>query len=178
MTSLATLTYKLENLCERIDNGDDIPEDLLAEFASAQMEHEQKVSAYVSVIDVMKRNAAYYSARAEILNRRAKTCERVEKAIKDRLVYQIDSNPDLPWKSLEGDKLRAQKNNESLTIDVPLDKRYISNVLTDISDVELEFVTVSKFYCVNTEAVKNYLKTGKTLNWARLESKGKHLRIS
>jgi hypothetical protein len=180
MSSLATLTYKLEHLCERLENGETLDDDFLQEFADAKLERAQKLSAYNGAIEVMRRNAAFYSERAEQLNRRAKTCERLEKAIKERLCYQILQNPDLPWVSSEGDKFKAQKNQESLKVMKNLEKRSFSNIFAsqeDYSDVDMGFLNIVQLVTLNTDAVKQHLKSGKELPWAKLDSSGSHLRI-
>jgi hypothetical protein len=177
MTTLAVLTNKLETLCDKIDNAEELPEDLLAEFADAKLAHEEKVAAYVAVLDNLKRNAAYYSERAELLTRRAKACERLEQSIKERLVFQIDTHPDLPWKSADNDKLKVQQNNKSLSVDFLLDRKTVSNILPHTTEVPPRFVTVYELKSLNTQALTDALKAGETFGWARLESKGKHLRI-
>lgn len=180
MSTLATLTHKLEELCERLENGEELGDDLLQEFADAKLERAQKLSAYSSVIEVIKRNAAFYSERAEQLNRRAKTCERLEKAIKERLCFQIVQNQDLPWVSSEGDKFKAQKNQESLKVFKNLEKRSYSNILAsndELKDIDMSFLNVVQLVTLNTDAVKQHLKSGKELPWAKLDSSGFHLRV-
>jgi len=178
MTSLAILTHRLEELCEKLDQGELMPLDVLEQFADAKLDHQAKLSSYIAVLDIMRKNAAYYSERAELLARRDKTCVMVEKALKERLVYNIENHPDLPWKTNEGDKLRAQDNPESLSTDLTLDKKSLSNIVVDPSAVDAKYLDVVNLFCLNTDAVKKDLKSGVKLSWARLEKKGKHLRIS
>jgi len=177
VTTLATITASLEALSDLLDTDDEIPEDLLDRFVEAKLAHEQKVGAYVSVIGTLRRNQAFFSERSELLKRRAKTYERMEKAIIERLVFQMKEHPSLPWASDENDKLKLRPNPESLQVDLSLDKRTVAHILQEPRGVDPQFITVSMFNCLNTDAVKSYLKTGKTLSWARLASKGEHLRI-
>jgi flagellar motility protein MotE (MotC chaperone) len=181
-TSLAILTSKLEQLCDEVDDSDVIPSDLIERFASAQMEHAQKCDAYVAVIKGIQHNAAYYSMRAEQLNKRAKTCERIEKAIKERLLYMIQENPGITFKSTDGDKLAARDNQEALKHDIPVRSRSYSNIIEGsetflASQDLLQFVDVVEFSCLNTAKVKEYLQAGKTLSWARL-TRSQHLRLT
>lgn len=178
MNTLATLTASLEALCDELDTDAEIPQDLLDRFVDARLAHEQKVGAYVSVIGALRKNQAFFSERAELLKRRAKTYERMEKAIIERLVFQMKAHPNLPWVSDENDKLKLRANPESLQINVPLDKRTVAHILSSVDGIDPQFITVCSFHCLNTDAVKSYLKSGKTLGWAALVSKGEHLRIS
>lgn len=176
MTTLAVLTSTLEDLCDEIENQEEIPQQLLERFVDASLQHSKKVGAYIGALQSLKKNAAYYSERAEIMTRRAKTCERLEAAIKDRLMAHIKTSPDLPWKSEEGDKLALRDNPEKLVVDVKLDRRHLNNLLWDHTKIPTEFLIVSTFYTLNTEAVKLTLKAGTSLEWARLE-RGQHLRV-
>lgn len=184
MTTLATLTQSIENLCYEIEDVGDgaIPDDLLERFTSAQMAHADKVSAYVGAVKSLQYNAAYYSDRAELLKRRAKTCERIEKAIKDRLMYQIQANPNLSFKSAEGDKIALRKSPESLVCDIPTASRTFSNVIDSIVDLDhedvLRFVDVLQVTVLNKEKVKQVLKDGRELSWARLKDDNLHVRFT
>jgi flagellar motility protein MotE (MotC chaperone) len=179
-TSLSVLTSQLESLCDEVDESDSLPSDLLERFAGAQLQHAQKCDAYVAVIRGLQHNAAYYSVRAEQLSRRAKTCERVEKAIKERLLFLINENPGITFKSTDGDKIAARDNQEALKHDVPVRNRSYSNIIEDgnffLEDEKLQFVDVVSFNCLNTAKVKEHLQSGKTLSWARL-TRSQHLRI-
>lgn len=184
MTTLATLTQAIENLCYEIEDVGDgaIPDDLLERFTSAQMAHADKVSAYVGAVKSLQYNAAYYSDRAELLKRRAKTCERIEKEIKERLVYQIQTHPDLPFKSAEGDKIALRKSHESLVCDIKTYSRSFSNVLDNIVELSyddvLQFTDVVQVLCLNKEKVKEHLKSGYELKWARLKDDNVHVRFT
>lgn len=183
MSTLATLTQTIENLCHEIDDVMDgqIPDDLLERFTNAQMAHADKVSAYVGAVKSLQFSQAYYSDRAELLKRRAKTCERIEKSIKDRLVYQIQTHPDLPWRNKEGDKIALRKSPESLVCDIPTFSRTFSNIIdgvVDLSHYELmQFVDVLQVTVLNKEKVKQELKAGRQLSWARLKDDQVHIRI-
>jgi hypothetical protein len=177
VTTLATITASLEALSDLLDTDDEIPEDLLDRFVEAKLAHEQKVGAYVSVIGTLRRNQAFYHERAELLKRRAKSYERLERAILDRLSFQMTNHPNLSWKSTEGDRLKLHANPETLDVKVPLDKKTVSHILTDTSIVDPKFITVSTFHCLNTEEIKTHLKAGNKVAWAELKSKGKHVRI-
>lgn len=177
MTSLATITQVLDQICDEIDAvSGEFPQDLLERFTTAQMAHAEKVGAYVAVIETLKKNASYYEERAKLLARRARTAVKLEAAIKERLMFQIEHFPDLPWRSSEGDKIGVRNNPEGLKVDVPMDHRHINNIIPMETMIPVEFVTVATLYTLNTEAVRQFLKMGGTLSWARLE-RGKHVRI-
>lgn len=179
MTTLATLTQQLESLCDEIDEvGGEIPQDLLDRFADIKASHEQKCGAYVAVINTLQKNAAYYSMRAELLKRRAKTCENVEKAIKDRLVYQLTNEPNISYVSKDGDKISLRDSPESLELKVKLSNRSVSRVLEfELEEIPVEFYDLVVLKTLNTEKVKKHLQTGNKLDWAELK-KNKHIRIT
>jgi len=180
-TTLALLTSNLEALCDEVDESDSLPSDLLERFAGAQLQHAQKCDAYVAVIRGLQHNAAYYSTRAEQLSRRAKTCERVEKAIKERLLFLINENPGISFKSTDGDKIAARDNQEALKHYIPVRNRSYSNIIDNVHSMSvndiLQFVDVVTFHCLNAAKVKEHLQSGKDLSWARL-TKSQHLRIT
>lgn len=180
-TSLSALTSKLEQLCDEVDDSDEIPKDLIERFADAQLSHAQKCDAYVAVINGLKHNGAYYSERSKQLARRAKTCERVEKAVKDRLLFLINANPGISFLGTDGDKIAVRDNPESLQHDIPTHNRSYSNIIDSIAELSydevLEYVDVVTFNCLNTEKLKSDLKTGKEISFARL-TRGQSLRIS
>lgn len=176
-TSLATISLTLEKIADEIESLDVIPEEMLATFDDAKLAHAEKVGAYVHVIKRTQMEQAYYEERAEKLKRRAKTYARIETALKDRLKFQIEQTPDLPWRSVDGDRVRAQKNNPSLEVTLPVDKRTISSILLDPKGVPPEFLIWNAFYTLNLDAVKQYLVAGGKLDWASLESRGSHVRI-
>lgn len=167
MTTLNDINQQFELLCELVDKQEGVlPNDLLERFAETSLEHTKKIDAYLAVLDRCRIDSAYYSERSETLLRRAKTCEKVEKAIKERLKDMIIAHPDLPWKSSDGDKLRVQDSPEALVIEQETDFL--------ISMVPTKYVKIiSK---LDREKVKEDLKNGVILEWARLE-RGTHLRI-
>lgn len=179
MTTLAVLTNQLEQICDEIDLSQDvIPEDLLDRFADAKAAVEVKCSAYIGALRTLQHNAAFYSERAELLKRRAKTCERVEKAIKDRLLWQLTTYPDIPYKSAEGDRITVRDNPESLDLKILTSSRQFNKVIEsiDADKVPPEFVDLVTVRCLNTDRLKAALKDGLKLDWAELR-RGKHVRI-
>jgi len=179
MTTLATLTQQLEALCDEIDEvGGEIPGDLLERFADIKASHEQKCGAYIAVINTLQKNSAYYSMRAELLKRRAKTCENVEKAIKNRLVYQLTNEPNISYVSKDGDKISLRDSPESLELKIKLSSRNVSRVIEfEHDEIPPEFCDLVVLKTVNTDKVKQYLKSGKKLDWAELK-RDKHIRIT
>lgn len=179
MTTLAVLTNQLEQLCDEIDAAQDaIPEDLLDRFADAKAAVEVKCSAYIGALRALQHNAAFYSERAELLKRRAKTCERVEKAIKDRLLWQLSTYPDVPYKSAEGDRIALRDNPESLELKILTSTRQFNKVIEsiDADKVPPEFTDLVTVRCLNTDKLKAALKNGLKLEWAELK-RGRHVRI-
>lgn len=120
------------------------------------------------------------STLATLTHKLEELCERLEKAIKERLCYQILQNQDLPWVSSEGDKFKAQKNQDKLKVQYFLHNRSFSNIVSydkDLYDIDMSFLNIIQIVTLNTDAVKEYLKSGKELSWAKLESSGFHLRV-
>lgn len=180
MSTLATLTQQIEALCNEIDEvGGEIPADLLERFADIKASHEQKCGAYVAVISALHHNSAYYHNRAEILKRRANTCDRVEKAIKNRLVYQLTNEPNVPYVSKDGDKITLRDSPESLDLKILTRTRSFSNVLDSWYPkiIQPEFIDVVTLNCINTDKVKKFLQAGGKLDWAELK-RDKHIRIT
>lgn len=188
--NLFEISKQFEDFCEAIDALEggmesfvsEQNENLLDLFVDTKLEHARKVSSYLVVMDTLKLQAANLSERAELLKRRAKTTEKLLSAIKERLVMAIESYPDLPWKSEDGDKLRIQTNPKKLELKVTTDKRSYSNIVSSLDTSPYEqdlipYLTENKFFTIDTDRVKKDLMAGKKLSFAELSESGKHLRI-
>jgi hypothetical protein len=151
----------------------------LDSFAEAKADHQLKCQNYVNLIDVIKKESAYLSERAELLKQKSKTLDKVLDRVKERLVMMIDFFPDLPWRTKEGDKLRVQANPERLVTTYKLDQKTFRNVMVSIDDIEeaTEFLVHHSFFTLDTERLKKALKEGRKFTFASLEQGGKHLRI-
>jgi hypothetical protein len=177
MTTLATLTTQLEAICDQIEDSDTLPDDLLERFADARLSHMSKIDNYVSLLSTIKSNAEYYETRAKQLQRRAKTCARIEAAVKERLLIQVMTHPNLPWASSEGDKLRAQKSPEALEIDLPNKSRTFSHVVDSLpDDFNPRYADHVTCTVLNTERIRTELAGGIDIPWARLVKRS-HLRV-
>lgn len=175
--NLTEISKSLDLLCDSVDAGEELTNDFLQVFADMREQHENKLTAYKSVMDMLKRESAYYSERSETLKRKAKMREAMLEKIKTRLVEHIEQFPDLPWASLDGEKFRAQENPPKLELFIPLDKRSFSNIVISPDERLTRFLTKVEFYTLQTDEVKQALLEGQTFEWARLADKTKHLRV-
>lgn len=177
MKSLLEETQDLESVCEEIElNGGKITDELLAKFDNANLAHSQKVDKCCGLLRTLTHNSAFYSERSETLKRRSETIDNLFVALKERWKEVVKAHPDLPWKGTEGDKLRVQKNQPKLIVDMGLDKRSFSNVMYgEEIDKYRNFIDVLTLYLLNKEKVKAYLDAGNQLDWARMDQ-GDHLR--
>jgi hypothetical protein len=92
----------------------------------------------------------------------------------------MDENPDLEFRGHYG-KFRQQKNSQAeLTTEFLRMSFNYSNIIT-AETMEMyglhKYITYSELFQLNTEAVREALKSGVELPWAKL-NQGKHLRIS
>lgn len=170
MSTLTDLTIKIAKLCDDVENGGKLPDDLLAVFTDAKLEHAEKLTHYAYVFNGLRSDNSNYCQRSETLLRRAETCEDIEKKMKEQIKRNIIIYPDLPWKSTEGDKFRVQESTEALILSETAKSK------NPEFEVPAEYLIAINEFKLDKEKIKEDLKKGIELGWAKL-TRGTHLRI-
>jgi hypothetical protein len=169
--SLAAMMSALQILERQIDDSEEITPEQCEEHFSSIKEVDTKVDRLLSFMDLCKQNAATYSERAESLQIASKSWERKYDALQRYAMWLTDRYPEVEWRGT--DRTFSKKLNPP-SLNCQLKKSYSSNnVIPD----ELIFSVPEKYrepkflWILKTDLVKDDLKAGKNLNFARLDRK-------
>lgn len=142
-------------------------ENHFAQFKNAQI----KADRLIGYIDHCKLATAQYSARAQQLEEEAERWERRQEKLEEYALWCLEKYPALSGSDFE---LSTRKNPASMKCD--LTKSFSkSNVLPDhvALDVPDEYRDLIAVWVLKADKVKDDLKAGKALTFARLEQKTK-----
>lgn len=169
--SLAAMMSALQILEKQIDNSDEItPEQCDAHFSSIK-EIDLKVDRLLSFMDLCKQNAATYSERAESLRRASESWERKYESLCKYAMWLMERYPEVEWRG--SDRTFTKKLNPP-SLNCQMKKSFSTNNL--IPD-ELIFSVPEKYreckviWLLKSDLVKEDLKAGKSLDFARLDRK-------
>lgn len=169
--SLASMMSALQILEKEIDNSDEITtEQCEAHFGSIQ-EIDVKVDRLLAFMDLCKQNAATYSERAESLQNASKSWERKYESLSKYAMWLIERFPEVEWRGTDRSIVK-KTNPPSLSCD--LKKRFSSeNVIPDnlVFSVPEKYRDCKVVWILKTDLIKEELKAGKNLNFAKLERK-------
>lgn len=169
--SLAAMMSALQILEKQIDDSEEItPEQCDAHFSSIK-EIDVKVDRLLAFMDLCKQNAATYSERAESLKKASESWERKYDGLCKYALWLTERYPEVEWRG--SDRTFAKKLNPP-SLNCQLKKSYsTSNLIPD----ELVFSVPEKYreckviWLLKSDVVKDELKAGKSLNFARLDRK-------
>lgn len=167
--SLAAMMSALQILEKQIDDSEEItPEQCEAHFGSIK-EIDQKVDRLLAFMDLCKQNAATYSERAEALANKAKSWEKKYEGLQKYAMWLVDKFPEVEWRG--SDRTFAKKLNPP-SLNCQLKKSYsTSNLIPDelIFSIPEKYRECKVIWLLKSDLVKDDLKAGKDLNFARLE---------
>ena len=169
--SLASMMSALQILEKEIDNSEEItPEQCEAHFGSIK-EIDVKVDRLLAFMDLCKQNAATYSERAESLQNASKSWERKYDALSKYALWLTERFPEIEWRGT--DRTFAKKLNPP-SLNCQMRKRFSSeNVIPDelIFSVPEKYRECKMLWLLKSDFVKDDLKAGKNLNFAKLDRK-------
>jgi len=164
MTSLFNLTAELQHIASLLDHteGDEIPDELIQWLDTTQLDYDQKVEGYCSVIgeleaitEARKNEANRIRALAELTQSKI---DRMKLALKDSLLKlqtpKLETTRYKVWVQNAGGKLPIQIEEE----DVPTEMKK-TQLITD------------------KDKIREALESGQELSFARLLPRGQVLRI-
>lgn len=169
--SLASMLSVLQVMERDIDESAEItPEQCEAHFGQIK-EIDAKVDRLLAYMDICKHNSASYYERAEALSNTAKSWERKNDALQRYAMWLVDRYPEVEWRGT--DRTFAKKLNPP-SLNCQLRKSFsTSNMIPD----ELIFSVPEKYreckivWVLKSDVVKDDLKSGKDLNFAKLDRK-------
>jgi hypothetical protein len=122
-------------------------------------------------MDICKRNAALYSERAEELKNASQSWEKKYESLQRYAMFLVDKFPDIEWRGT--DRTFAKKLNPP-SLNCQLKRSYSSsNVIPDelIFSVPEKYRECKILWILKSDMVKDDLKAGKELNFAKLDRK-------
>ena len=167
--SLASMLAALKILEKEIDNADEISLEQCEVHFGAIKEVDQKVDRLLAFIDLCKQNAATYAERAEDLKRASESWEKKLQSLEKYATFLIDKYPEVQWRG--SDRVIGKKLNPP-SLNCQMRKSFsTSNLIPDelIFSVPEKYRECKVIWLLKTDAVKDDLKAGKPINFARLE---------
>jgi hypothetical protein len=169
--SLSALMSQLQILEREIDNAEEITlEQCDAHFAQLKAVDE-KVDRLLSFMDLAKHNAAIYSERAEQLKRASESWDKKYESLQRYALWLTERFPDVEWRGTE--RTFAKKLNPP-SLNCQLKKSFsTSNYIPDelIFSVPEKYRECKMVWILKSDLVKDDLKAGKQLNFAKLDRK-------
>lgn len=164
----------LAELCDKIDNGADLDQELVRAFDDAKLTLAAAVDRRIAFDTWIK--GAIEAAREA----RTQWEERVQllKAMHERFkanTLAIVQAADVPYQGSLG-KIRAQRN--PVGVKLTWGDKLLSPDLIDMLGIDDRFVRVKTEYSIDAAAVKAALEAGEDLPWARLDQSGFHVRFT
>lgn len=176
--SLTESAARLEQLAERLDAGEPLTPLFQAIFAQAKLEHVQGVADAINFCASLEALLLGAKRGRDAWAERARQLKSALEAFKAEAVKARAAYPNLPWTDTYGARLSLCNNSSaSLVHDLPLSDMTARGVLEqeDVDRLPAKYVKIVSYLTLNAAAVKEDLKAGVQLPWARLE-RGQHVR--
>lgn len=154
-----------------IDESSEITHEMCEAHFSQLKKIDEKVDRLLNFLDIAKRNSALYYDRAKEIEARAKFWDRTVASLEKYAMYLVDNFPDVQWRGT--DRSFTKRINQPSLI-VPWKTRYSNE---NVIPTELVNMVPEKYrkevtiFVLDTANVKNDLKAGDELNFAKLERK-------
>lgn len=177
-TSLAVLSHAFVDLCNEIDDQEEVSDALVEKFMNVELAHTEKCDAWIYNLDQVKSRIAFLKERKKRIEQGYKFAQNLEIRMKEYVKYQIENN-DIPFKGTEG-VIKLQASPKKVDHNITVENKTVYNAV-DISIADLipdcqEYLKSHTYYSIDLAKIKADLKSGKELSFASL-SKGTHVRI-
>ncbi len=169
--SLASLMSTLQIMEREIDNAEEITLEQCEEHFSQLKAVDEKVDRLLNFMDICKRNSAAYSERANELQRASESWDKKYESLQKYAMWLIERYPDIEWRGT--DRTFAKKLNPP-SLNCQLKKSFTtSNYIPDdlVFSVPEKYRDCKMVWILKADLVKDDLKAGKELNFAKLDRK-------
>lgn len=171
----------LAEICDKMDNSDEVDEEILSKFDTATTCLEESIDRRKFVIREAESKIELARAYKRNIDETIKRLQKVQERIIESTKVMVGLNPNIPFKDTLGNKLTVRKNSQAhlvLALDLREGKS-VSNILDEASisllDIDEKYIKQVSYTTLNTEAVKKDLSNGIEISWASLHH-GTHLR--
>lgn len=169
--SLASMMAALQILEKEIDNSDEItPEQCEVHFGQIK-DIDAKVDRLLAFMDLCKQNAATYSERSEQLKATSQSWERKQASLERYAMWLIERYPEVEWRG--SDRTFAKKLNPPSLVCQMKRSFTTANMIPDelIFSIPEKYRECKVVWLLKSDLVKDDLKAGKQLNFAKLDRK-------
>lgn len=176
--NLAVLAHDFGELCNQIDEAEDIGEGVIEKFMEAKGELSIKVDSWIYKLDQAKHWVQFVKDRKKRVEKGYKIAQNIEKGMKQYVKYQLENN-DIPFKGTEGTLYlhgQAEKVDHNINVENKTVFNCVDSSIADLIPGIDEYLKSHTFYSIDIAKIKADLKAGKKLGFAKL-SKGKHVRV-
>ncbi len=136
-------------------------------FADIAAEEGRKLDSIVGVIRTLEAEAAAANAEMSRWMHREIVRKNAIKRIKDRVKTYLEMTGRRKVDTAEGRPIRIQANGGKFPLTI-VEGTNPNNVFPEFQEVKVGF---------NTDVIREWLESGSTLDFARLEPRGTHVRI-
>ncbi len=169
--TLKDMLIAIENLQTVMDHMDDWTLEVMAEEFDSIAEIDKKTDAIIGFMERVKNESAAMEIKAEAYRAKAKSYSNAYDRCREYCKYLLNRFPNLEFRGTNG-KLTLQKNAPSLVIATSKESFSSSNVIPSdyVSLVPEQFRTSKVIWLYETDKIKDELKAGKDVPFAKLES--------
>jgi hypothetical protein len=169
--SLVSMLSQLKIMESAIDNAEEITLEMCDEHFAQLKSVDEKVDRLLGFMDIAKQNAALYSERSEELKAKSKSWESKYESLQKYALFLTERYPDVEWRGT--DRTFAKKLNPP-SLNCSAKKSFsTSNMIPDelIFSIPEKYRECKIIWILKSDIVKDDLKDGKTLNFAKLDRK-------
>lgn len=172
--SLFEAAATLAEVCNRLEEGEDLDEVLTEAFGESQALVAEAIDRRKAVINEIKSKIQLAKLYRKEINKHINTCKAVHQRIKDGVAYVMQKHPDQLYRDSLGKKLSIVKTpTPALKLDC--DMRQTTSVRNVIDrdtiallGIDAKYINEVSFTILDTEALKGDLLCGEEIPWARL----------
>lgn len=166
-TTLTEAAHLLAELMERIDNGEDLGEVLVAAFHDTRLDLAQAVDRRIAFAHWVKGAIAMAKEQRDEWRQKVQQLEMLEDRFKANTQAAIEENPDIPFVGSMG-KISVQKNPPSLKL--AFEGKSLTPDMVECFQIPKQYVVTKVTYELDTAQLKTDILAGDTrVPWAWIE---------
>lgn len=169
--TLSSLMSQLQVMEKEIDNAEDISIEMCDAHFSQLKAVDQKVDRLLNFMDLAKHNAAIYSERSDQLKRASESWEKKYESLQRYALWLTSRYPEIEWR---GSERTFYKKLNQPSLNCQLKKSFTtSNYIPEelVFSIPEKYRECKMIWILKSDLVKDDLKAGKDLNFAKLDRK-------
>tara|TARA_R110000868_G_scaffold9394_6_gene46937 strand:+ start:502 stop:1065 length:564 start_codon:yes stop_codon:yes gene_type:complete len=170
---MAFAASAMAELCQRLDDGEAPNEALVLAFKDTELELGGAVDRRIVFMSMIESAIEDAKKARDAWSDQAKKLSKAYEAFEANTIGIIESHPDLPFKGDLG-KLTVRKNPPSVV--TAFGDRDLTPSEIYANAIDSGFVRTKTTYRLDKDAIKDALKSGAVLEWAKLEQ-GQALKV-